>query len=195
MSTQFQITPELKQANTMKYLELLSKLNVDITELVKYLEEIKYFDAPASTQYFRVYPGGLCQYALDVYYELAQLCNAYFPGKYTEEDIIKVALFKDLYRAEMYESFTKNIKDETTGIWVSTPAYRVKEDRPAFGELGFSSYMIAKRFISFSDEQIEAIVHTKGTDLYTKDIHNVLREYPLVTLTKMADLAAIYMSS
>ena len=187
------LTPEKLQANTAKYLELLGKLEVDLTPLAKYLNEIKFFEAPANNQFTGAYPGGLCELAVNIYFELAWLCNSYFPGRYTEQDIIKVALFKDLYRAIMYEGYMKNTKDDKTGTWISVPAFRTKEERPTFGELGFSSYMIAKRFIDFTDEQVEAIVHSKSTDLYTKDIHNVMREYPLVTLTKMADLAATYL--
>jgi hypothetical protein len=186
------LTPEKMQANTAKYLELLGKLEIDLTPLAKYLNEIKFFEAPANNQFTGAYPGGLCELAVNIYFELAWLCNSYFPGRYTEQDIIKVALFKDLYRAIMYEGYMKNTKDEA-GNWISVPAFRTKEERPTFGELGFSSYMIAKRFIDFTDEQVEAIVHSKSTDLYTKDIHNVMREYPLVTLTKMADLAATYL--
>ena len=77
--------------NKLKFLELLGKLNIDLTPLVKYLDTHDYFNKPASSQYFRPYAGGLCQYALDLYYELAQLVNAYCPGKYTEEDVIKLA--------------------------------------------------------------------------------------------------------
>lgn len=187
------LTPEQKQRNTIKFIELLGKLNIDLTSLSKYLDEIGYFDAPANNQQFKAYPGGLCEYALDTYYELCQLVNAYMPGVYTEEDVIKVALFKDIYRAVMYEGYMKNTKDENTGTWISMPAFRTKEERPTFGDIGFSSYMIAKRFINFTDEQVEAIVHSRSTDLYTKDIHNILREYPLVTFTRMADLAATYL--
>ena len=47
--------------NKMKFLELLGKLNIDLTELVKYLDANDYFNKPASSQYFRPYAGGLCQ--------------------------------------------------------------------------------------------------------------------------------------
>ena len=98
--------------NKMKFLELLSKLNIDLTSLTKYLDAQDYFNKPASSQFLRPYPGGLCQYALDLYYELAQLVNAYCPGKYTEEDVIKVALFKDIYKAELFEAYTKSVKND-----------------------------------------------------------------------------------
>lgn len=187
------ITDEQKATNKLKYLELLSRLNIDLTDLSKYLMDIDYFEKPATAQYSYSYAGGLCEQALKLCHELGILCEAYFPGRYTEEDIIKVALFKELYRAEMYELYTKNIKDEVTGQWKASLAYRTKEERPVFGDLGFSSYMIAKNFIDFSAEQIEAIVHTTGLNNYSIDIHDVLKQYPLVALTRMADLVVNYL--
>lgn len=177
--------------NKLKYVELLTKLNVDLTEFSKFLDSVDYFSKPASTQYFRPYQGGLCQYALDLYYELAQLANAYFPGRYTQEDIIKVALFKDLYKALLYEEYDKN--QQVDGNWITVKAYRWKETRPTFGDLGFSSYMVAKHFFDFTDEQIEAITQSDSRESYAGDIHDILRSYPLVTLTKMADLVATYL--
>ena len=91
--------------NKIKFLELLSKLNIDLTELVKYLDKHDYFNKPASAQFLRAYPGGLCQYALDLYYELAQLVNAYCPGKYTEED---VCLYKQTNKKRRFGVFLFN---------------------------------------------------------------------------------------
>ncbi len=180
--------------NKLSFINLLSCLDIDITELYAYLDAIDYFNKPATVQYFKAYPGGLCEYALDLYYELAQLANAYCPNKYSKTDIVKVALFKDLYRAELYESFLKNVKNETSGQWEVQSAFRYKEQRPTFGDIGFSSYMIAKRFITFTDEQIEAITQSAVKNDYAGDIHQIMRAYPLLTLTKMADIAATYLN-
>jgi hypothetical protein len=75
------------------------------------------------------------------------------------------------------------------------PAYRTREgnSRPVFGDIGFSSYMQIKNLIPLSDEQIEAIIHAKPTD-YAPDIHEILRAYPLVSLTRMAEIASTYLS-
>ena len=177
--------------NIVTYLKLVSELNVDLTDFTRYLDAVDYFNKPATTNYFRAYPGGLCQHALDLVKELGCLCNAYFPGKYTREDIIKVALFKDLYRAELYEGYDKNVNEN--GNWVAVKAYKYRENRPTFGDLGFSSYMVAKHFFNFTDEQIEAITQSDAKDGYNGDIHDILRSYPLVTLTRMANLAAMYL--
>lgn len=187
------LTPEQLYNNKIKFIELLSKLNIDLTELIQYLDRTDFFNKPASTQYFRPYAGGLCQYALDLYYELTQLVNAYCPGKYTEEDVIKVALFKDLYKAELYEPYSKNVKNDITGQWESVLAYRYRENRPVYGDLQFSSFMTARKFVDFTEEQIEAIMHSTATSSFGGDLHEIMRVYPLVTLTKMADLAAYYL--
>ena len=187
------LTQEQMNTNEIKYLELLTKLNIDLTALTKFLDQVDYFKKPASTQYFGAYPGGLCEYSLRVAHELGVLCNAYYPGKYTEEDVIKVALLKDIYKAVMYEPYLKNVKNEETGQWVAVHAFKTKEgfNRPVFGDLGFSSYMQIKDFIPLTTEQIEAIVHSRISD-FAPDIHEVFRAYPLVTLTRMAEMAAMY---
>ena len=188
------ISQEQISLNRIKYFELLSKLNIDLVELSKYLDQVDYFNKPASTQYFRPYAGGLCQYALDLYFELAQLVNAYCPGKYTEEDVIKVALFKDLYKAELYEPYSKNVKNDLTGQWEAVLAYRYRENRKVYGDLAFSSFMTARQFIDFTEEQIEAIMHATASGSYGGDIHEIMRTYPLVSLTRMADIAAYYLN-
>lgn len=189
------ISLEQKNNNEIKFIELLSRLGIDLTEINKLLDQVRYFDAPASTQYMGAYPGGLCEHALRVAHELGALCNAYYPGRYTEEDVIKVAFFKDFYKATMYEAYMKNVKNEETGQWEAIPAYKTREgtNRPVYGDLGFSSYMQIKNLIELTDEQTEAIVYSRPSD-YAPDIHEVCRVYPLVTLVRMAEMAATYIN-
>jgi hypothetical protein len=189
------LTMEQKNNNEIRFMELLTRLNIDLTEISKLLDQLDYFNKPASTQYMRAYPGGLCEHALQTAHELGVLCNAYFPGKYSEEDVIKVAFFKDLYKASMYEAYMKNVKDDETGQWTTVPAFKTKDgtNRPVFGDIGFSSYMQIRNLVPLTDEQIEAIVHSRPTD-FAPDIHEICRAYPLVTLTRMAETAATYLN-
>ena len=189
------ISIEQKNNNEIKFMELLAKLNIDLTEFNKFLDSIGYFNAPASTQYMGAYPGGLCEHALIVAHELGVLCNAYCPNRYTEEDVIKVALLKDIYKATMYEMYMKNVKDEESGQWTTVPAYKTREanNRPVYGNASLSSYMQVKKYIDFTDEQIEAIIYASPQN-FEPDIHEVMRAYPLVTLTRMAEIAATYIS-
>ncbi len=189
------LTLEQKNNNEIKFMELLAKLNIDLTNITKLLDSIDYFNKPASTQYSGAYPGGLCEYALHFAHELGVLCNAYFPGKYSEEDVIKVALFKDIYKATMYEYYMRSVKDDETGQWTSVPSYRTKEgaNRQVFGDLGFSSYMQIKDFVPLNTEQIEAIVYSRISD-FSPDIYDVFKSYPLVALTRMAEMATLYIN-
>lgn len=188
------LTQEQKNSNEIKFMELLAKLNIDLTDITKMLDQLDYFNKPASTQYTGAYSGGLCEYALRFAHELGILCNAYFPGKYSEEDVIKVALFKDIYKAAMYEAYQKNVKDELTG-WTVVEAFRTKEgpNRQVFGDLGFSSYMLIKDLVPLTTEQTEAIVYSRISD-FAPDIHDVFRSYPLVALTRMAEMATLYIN-
>lgn len=170
------LTQEQIQENKIKFLELLSKLNFDMTDISLYLDGIDYFNAPNTSQYFRAYPGGLCQTALELYSCLKKQVDMYLPGYYTEQDIITVALFKNIYRAEMYECINGVYKTRSGKV------------RPTYGDLGFSSYMTVRHFLKdLTDEQVEAICHGSVTD-NSIDIHEVRRSYPLVALTAVAEL-------
>ena len=190
------LSKEEIQNNKIQFLKLLAKLNIDLTDLTKYLDSVDYFNKPATTQYFMAYPGGLCQYSLRLCFELGTLVNAYCPGKYSEEDIIKVALFKGLYRAELYEGYLKNVKNEETNNWEQVFAYRYKTERPVYGDIEFGSYMIAKRFVNFTDEQIEAIINSSAKEgSFAGDYYEIMKNYSLVALTKMADIATFYLNN
>lgn len=195
MCKQTKLTDEQIYENKKNLISLLMRIdneNFDSVKIVEFLENINYFTAPVNAQTFRSFSGGLCSYALDLFNELYQLCNAYCPGRYTEEDIIKVAIFKDVYRAILYETYNKNVKNEETGAWESIIAYKTREDRPVYGDLGFSSYMLVKSMMSFTDEQIEAICMADANS-YANDYHEICRQYPLVTITSMASKAAGYL--
>lgn len=188
------LSDKQKLENKLKYIELLGSIGVDLTEFAKYLDHIDFFEKPATTSQFRAYRGGLCQCAIDTYFELSQLCNAYMPGRYSNEDIIKVSLLKDIYRAELFEETTINRKSKETGQWVEELCFRTKDvkNRPTFGEMNFSSYMIVKHFFPLTDEQVEAIMYSSEF-ARADDINDVLRSYPLVALTKMANIAVSYL--
>lgn len=189
------LTDEKKFENKMQYFELLTELNIDLTALTKYLdsERVDYFNKPYNTYANCAYSGSLCEHSLKVYAELRKLCDLYYPEKYSNEQLIKVALFKDLYRAELYESYTKNVKNETTGQWETQAAYRNKEVRPIFGDISFSSYMIAKKFIDLSDDELVEAICYSGIGSNTVDLHNIRTDYKLVPLVTMAELAVNYL--
>lgn len=189
------ITETQKFENKQQYLSLLSKLNIDLTALTKYLDSdrVDFFNKPYNLYPDFAYAGSLCEHSLKVYNELVKLCQLYYPGVYTETDLIIVALFKDLYRAELYESYIKNVKSEQTDKWEKQLAYRTKEIRPMFGDINFSSYMIARKFIDLqNDELVEAMCYSAPGNSNI-ELHNIRKDYKLTVLTTLAELATNYL--
>lgn len=188
------LTQEQISINKQKFVELLTTLNIDVSNIVQYLDSnrVLYFTKPYNNYPEYSYEGSLCEHSLKLFAELKKLCELYFPGRYTDSDIILVALFKDIYRAELYEAYNKNVKNEVTNQWETQTAYRNKEVRPIFGDIGFSSYMITSKFITLSnDEIVEAICYAGNNS--NIEIHNIRKDYPLVVLTTMAELAVNYL--
>jgi hypothetical protein len=113
---------------------------------------------------------------------------------YSDETIAIVALCHDFCKINFYTEGTRNVKNDATGQWETVPAYKTKDgaSRPVFGDFALSSYFQIKNFISLTDEQSLAIVHSTGN--FPPDIHDVMRTYPLVALTRMADTAATYLN-
>lgn len=180
--------------NKQKFIELLTNLNIDLTSLTKYLtsERVDYFNKPYNNYPNYAYKGSLCEHTLKLVNELVKLCDFYCSDRYSFEDILKVALFKDLYRAELYEPYNRNVKNEETNKWETVVSYRIKEVRPIFGDIEFSSYMIAKKFVDFSnDELVEALIFSGNTS--SIENFNIRKSYKLVTLVTMAELAIDYL--
>lgn len=189
------LTVEQRLANKVEFVELLSKLNVDLTRLMTYLESprVDFFNKPYATYQGKAYEGSLCEHSLALFKELTRLCEVYGYTRYSEEDLIKVALFKNLYRAELFESTIKRAVGDD-GVWRDVPAFKNKEIRPIFGDIGFSSYMIAKKFIDLSDDElVEAICYSSLSSSNTVDIYNIRTDYKLVSLTTIAELAVLYL--
>jgi hypothetical protein len=183
-------------ANKENYLRLVSEVICQEDDFYKYLEATDYFNKPASTKHLRAYPGGLCEHALTVYHDLVQLAHLFYNDAIDEASLIRVALLKDIYKAQLFEAYFKNAKNDETGQWEKVVDYRYAEAREVFGDLPFSSYMVAKRFTIFSDEEIEAICQYQliaENGLKNPDVYNIMRKYPLVLLLHMADLSAGYL--
>lgn len=188
------LTEEQKLNNKLRYFDLLTKLQIDLTALTKYLdnERVDFFNKPYNMYPEYAYYGSLCEHSLKVYDELVKLTNLYYPGRYDEKELIIVALFKDLYRAELYESYLKNVKNEQTDRWEQQLAFKMREIRPMFGDINFSSYMITRKFIDLSnDEVVEALCYAGNTT--NIELHNIRKDYKLVTLATFAELAVNYL--
>lgn len=163
--------------------------------LFNYLvNETNFCSSPASMKYHSSFYGGLMMHSVYVYDELKRLVELRrLP--YTEETIIKVALCHDLGKIGLYEEYMKNEKRD--GQWVSVPSYRMTEGKTRYtaGDSGLTSYMIASRFLSFTDEEIITLcnyAHLSNIKTYP-EVNVLLSKYPLIILLHEADLVATYM--
>lgn len=163
-------------------------------DLYNYMATYGFFTAPATLKYHGCYEGGLAVHTWDVYNYLVRL-NDIWGTKYSEQTLAKVALSHQLAKTDFYEQYMKNVK--VNGQWVQEPAYKVKENRYLAGDMGFTSYMLASRFLSFTDEEIIAICNY----LYLSDMDghvglpDLLKKYPLISLLYIAYTFATYNSN
>jgi hypothetical protein len=162
-------------------------------DLFTYLTNSDFFTAPASVRYYGAYEGGLVKHTLDTIYYIQEI-NKIFKANYSQDTLIKVALCHEVSKADFYEVSTKNEKVE--GQWISKPIYKVKDisNRYTAGDLGLTSYMIASRYLSFTDEEITAICNYSKLSNVEKflEISSLGKKVPLIVLLYIADLMATY---
>lgn len=199
------------EKNKQTYIELLfqlSQVRADcaIVELVKYLEESDFFNAPCTTQYHNCIEGGLCDHALNVYYQAQKIVdvNQYdiCPGS-----LLIVSLCKDLGKINYYESYLKNEKvysPQGSKIdnygkydWQSVKYYKVKDvkDRDTIGSLAFNAYNIISQYIPLTKEEIATILNYDlgMSNNYTNcETLNIASKYSLVPIIHCADILASY---
>lgn len=164
-----------------------------IDNLLKYIENTDFFEAPASSRYHLAVPGGLCQHSLNVYYRLIREYREEY-GEIPDdkkETLTIVSLFHDLCKADFYKQDTRNVKVD--GVWTKVPCYTFDEKFP----IGHSekSIILIMKHMSLTDEEIACInTHMGFTDSRVKggdySIVNIWQQYPLGMLLHVADMKA-----
>ena len=171
------------------------------TELLKWLEESDFFDAPASTRFHLSEPGGLVKHSVHVYERLRELFVNEFNRDHTgsldlmdedEEKIAVCGLLHDICKVNFYAVEMRNRKNEK-GQWEKYPFYVVKDQLP-YGHGEKSVYIISK-FMTLTEEEAMAIRWHMGPwqDGEKQTAGNAFEKYPLAVLTHIADLEATYL--
>lgn len=186
---------EQRMKNKQRFIKIMSTLNIDLTPIMHYLESdrVDFFNKPYDTFKYN-YAGSLCERALNIYDCLMRYYESYCASitNVSMFELVVIALLKDIYRAEYYEAYFKNIKNEKTGQWEVITDFRVKDVRPVFGDFGFSSYMIIKKFIpNLSDEAIETIIFA-GNSSTNPDMYKIKQYYKLVTVFNIIEQTVDY---
>ena len=157
-------------------------------DLVSYLENSDFFEAPASTKYHLDIPGGLAKHSLNVYYNLKKMC-----GDIYDEDTIKiVSLLHDVCKANTYKKSTKNVQNED-GKWVIKQTYTVDDILP-LGH-GEKSVILIQTYIDLSVQEMLAIRWHMGS-FEGKDnlryLNNAFNQCKLAVWLHIADLKATH---
>lgn len=194
------LTAEQIENNKQEYLSLvrtITREGSEIDRLVAWLERSDFFTAPASTKYHASYKGGLCQHSLNVYRALKTLLEA-FNVVLDVDSLIIASLFHDISKANYYESYLRNVKDEESGQWNKVEDYRVKDvtSRFIYGSHEETSNFMINSFIPLTvDEQVAILHHHGGMgyDSSKTDVGMIYTKYNLAFLLHFADMKACYM--
>ena len=113
------------ERNKQEFISLIYSIEREFNKdrLIEWLEnKSDFFTAPASSKHHGSYEGGLCDHSLNVYYGLKSIAfsflsydldqegNAHF--KYPEDTFKIVGLLHDISKANYYEKYYRNVKDE-----------------------------------------------------------------------------------
>ena len=208
-------------ANRERFIELINSITRESftqeakDRLIAWLDERSdFFVAPASTKYHGSCEGGLCEHSLRTYEALHALADQFLvdtkeerdaDGEVTgyqitphyDEDSLKiVGLFHDIAKANFYEKYSRNVKDES-GKWVAVQEYRTiaAEKRFIFGSQEQTSEFMLRCFIDLTVEESVAILHHlggKGYDSTQVDMSLIFSRYPLALMLHTADLISTY---
>ena len=210
------LSKEQIEQNKQTFIELINSIEREFNKekLINWLENSDFFYAPASTKYHSNFEGGLCSHCLSVYYSLEALCNTFaseskyvtledgsqkeeITCKYDKDSIIIVALLHDLSKANFYEKYNRNVKNEVTGKWESVEEYRTidVQKRFIFGNHEETSEFMVRSFIPLKVEESVAILHHMGGaghDSSQTDLSVIYSKYNLAALLHTADLLSTF---
>jgi hypothetical protein len=162
--------------------------------LLAHLErETDFYTAPASTRFHGAEPGGLVRHSLLVTANGIRLAPVLLSGEVNLYYLVAACLFHDLCKVNMYETKTRNVKNEETGKWESAPYYSVKQEYLAFGH-GIESQLRLSEYITLPPEWNHAIRwHMGAYDISPSDkysLEKALAKYQEVLLLQTADIQA-----
>lgn len=118
-------------------------------ELLAWLEETDFFEAPASTRFHGTYPGGLVDHSLNVYDQLMYDQNA---REYSAETRAVCALLHDVCKVGVYHDLFKTV---VAGNLDTVPLYEFRDTLP-LGH-GEKSVFLIQRHMQLTDEEALAI--------------------------------------
>ena len=189
--------------NRERFCQILRDTGVDnIDNVIAYLDELRFFEAPASARNHFNFPGGLALHSLNVYdmaMKLRESVVALRPDSaelLAPESIAIAALLHDVCKADIYRRTLRRQKNEI-GVWEDIEGYEVDYSALPVGHGEKSVIMLLRAGLDLEDDELMAIRwHMGPWDLPAQSIEmdksyrKAQQKSPLVPLIHTADTLA-----
>lgn len=149
--------------NRERFIELLRGTEREgIEETIKLLDELGFFEAPASSRFHLNQSGGLLEHSLNVYWVAMKVRESMIEKdtslaeQLPEESVVIASLLHDTCKADIYRPATKARKNKL-GIWVPTPGYDVDYSNFPLGHGEKSVIVLLRAGLKLTDHEIMAI--------------------------------------
>lgn len=172
----------------IKLLESSERKGID--NLIEYLFESNFFEAPCSTQFHLAQPGGLAEHSLNVYKTMVSYYAAQHEFGIGGDSIILVSLLHDLGKTGQFKkpNYIPNMISDKKGGFIQSDKkpYETNKDLLAVPH-EIRSIQIASQFIELTEDESFAILQHNG--MYG-DLKYQLngKEIPLQMLLHFSDL-------
>ena len=188
-----------------RFCTILRSTQIDnIDDIINYLDELGFFDAPASVRNHFNFAGGLLLHSLNVYDVAMRLRDDMIALRHDSERLLQpesiaiAALLHDVCKADIYRKVMRKQKNEI-GIWEDVQTYDVDYSNLPAGHGEKSVMMLLRAGLDLEDDELLAIRwHMAPWDLATQSIEmdrsyrTALKKTPLVSLIHNADSLAAH---
>lgn len=195
------------QKNKEEFISLLkSTERPGMDDVIKDLEELGFFEAPASAGHHLNVAGGLVEHSLNtckaalVVYEGLQKIEPYLEREVKRESIISASLLHDVCKSDIYKRSVKRRKT-SFGTWEDAEGYKLTYKNFPMGHGEKSLVMLLCSGLELYDDEMLAIRWHMGAWGINMNSYEEQRNYdaartlyPLVSIIQTADgLAASIM--
>ena len=146
-----------------QFLQLLRSTNrLGIENVIKWLEDSDFFEAPASTVFHGNYAGGLLEHSLNVaimahdVHEMLCKRKPELAEQVTRDNLIIAALLHDICKANIYQTVTKYRKDAQNN-WETYETYTTDYSEFPVGHGEKSVIRLLQLGLQLTDDEILAI--------------------------------------
>ena len=186
-----------------EFIEILKdtgRENIDY--VIEDLEDLGFFEAPASSKNHFNFEGGLVEHSLNVYKIAIMLKEQMIKlrpdivNRIPDDSIAIAALLHDVCKADIYKKVVKKVKNEI-GVWEPQESYNIDYSNFPLGHGEKSVIILLRSGLDLSDDEIIAIRwHMGGWDLPFQSSEMIASNKkakdvcPLLTLIHTADTLA-----